>query len=372
MNKVSIIFAVISLIIVFFILGQVFPEKIGQYFKLPSFDFNKNEVISSPEIGTNTPSPSATPYTGVRPDTIIISGPVNGEFVKDSAVAIFHYVAIWGGDMNGMTFETKLSGVDDDWQATNMNARSIILPAGDKNYTFQVRAKTKDGIVDLTAAERNFRAVVSEHIGKVKIISATPGRYPNQFMKITLRNDGVPIDTTRWTLTAGAGKFVIPQGKEVYNSSSVDQPRNIVLGSGDYLFVFGQNSPMDMNFRINKCFGYLNSVYKFNPVLSNYCPRPEKSEMTDVSIACQNYLVGLSTCEVPNPDDLNKYAEDTACRTFATSRLNYTGCFNRYRYDSDFLGREWYTYGGVNIMKEKDDVLVLRDAEGLYIDEYTY
>ncbi len=372
MSKVPVVFFILSVIIVFFVLAQIFPEKLGQYFKLPSFDFSKNEVISSPEIGTNTPSPSATPYTGIRPDTAVVSGPANDEFVKDSAVVIFHYVAIWNGDMNGMTFETKLSGVDSDWQTTSMNARSIILPAGDRNYTFQVRAKTKDGIIDLTAAERTFRAVVSENMGKVKIISATPGRYPNQAMKITLRNDGPAINITGWTLTAGSGKFVVPTGKEVYNSTSNDEARNIVLNSGDYLFVYGQNSPMDMNFKINKCFGYLNTTYNFEPDLPNSCPRPEKSEMTGVSIACQNYLLGLSTCQIPNSNELNKYVEDSACRTFATSQLNYTGCFNRYRYDIDFLGREWYTYSGVNIMKEKDDALTLRDAGGLYIDEYTY
>ena len=127
-----------------------------------------------------------------------------------------------------------------------------------------------------------------------------------------------------------------------------------------------------INFKINKCFGYLNTIYNFEPDLPNLCPRPEKSEITSASIACQNYLLGLSTCQIPNPDELNKYAEDTACKNFANSRLNYTGCFNRYRYDTDFLGREWYTYSGVNIMKEKDDALTLRDAQGLYIDEYTY
>ncbi len=372
MSKVPIVFFIVSIVIVFVVLINIFPEKIGKFFNLPDFNFNKQEIISSPPLDTNTPTPSATPYTGARPDTAIVSGPAEGEFVKDSAVVIFHYVAIWGGEMNGMTFETKLSGVDNDWQATSMNARSIILPAGDRNYTFQVRAKTKDGILDATPVERNFRAIVSENIGKVKIISATPGRYPNQAMKITLRNDGPAINISGWTLTAGAGKFVVPTGKEVYNPTSNDEARNIVLNSGDYLFVYGQNSPMDMNFKINKCFGYLNTIYNFEPDLYNNCPRPEKSEMTGVSIACQNYLIGLSACQIPNSDELNKYAEDSACRSFATSRLNYTGCFNRYRYDTDFLGREWYTYSGVNIMKEKDDVLTLRDASGLYIDEYTY
>lgn len=372
MSKVPIVFFIISIIIVFFILVQVFPGKIGQYFKLPSFDSNKNEVIASPEIGTNTPSPSATPYIGLRPDSAIISGPANGEFAKDSDVAIFHYVAIWNGDMSGMAFETKLSGVDGDWQATTMNTRSIILPAGDKNYTFQVRAKTKDGIVDLTPAEISFKAVVSEYVGKVKIISAIPWQYSNQITKITLRNDGIPINMTGWTLEAGNGKFVVPQGKEVYNSSNVDQMRNIVLGSGDYLFVFGQISPVDVNFRINKCFGYLNTTYRFTPSLSNSCPSLERSEMIGISVACQNYLLGLSSCEVPNLDELNKYAEDSACRIFAISRLNYTGCLNRYRYDTDFLGREWYVYSSINIMKAKDDVLILRDAGGLYIDEYMY
>lgn len=372
MNKVPIVFFIISLLVVLFVVGQVFPEKIGQYFKLPNFDFTNNKIISSPDISTNTPTPSATSYAGPRPDTNIISGPTEGEFIKDSAVIAFHFISIWSGDMTGMTFETKLSGVDKDWQVSTTNARSIVLPAGDTTYTFQVRAKTKDGVVDLTPATRSFRAVVSEYINKVKIVSATPGQYPNQIMKITLRNDGLATNITGWTLTAGSGKFVVPQGKEVYNSASAEEARNIVLKSGEYLFVFGESSPMDMNFKINKCFGYLNSTYKFNPTLSNSCPRPEKTEMAGISIPCQNYLLGLSSCVIPNANELNKFTDDSACRTFATSRLNYAGCFNRYRYDTDFLGKEWYTYSGTNIMKSKDDVLILRDANGLYIDEYNY
>src|SRR5574343_382611 len=99
MSTVPFVFFIISIIIVLFVLGQVFPEKIGQFFKLPGFNFSKNEIISSPNINTNTPTPTATPYSGVRPDTVIVSGPAEGEFVKDSAVVIFHYVAIWNGDM---------------------------------------------------------------------------------------------------------------------------------------------------------------------------------------------------------------------------------------------------------------------------------
>ena len=349
---------------------------VGQ--KMPSkfFAGNKGEELAAGNTSTpvSSPSltPSPTPYSGSRPETVILSGPEEGEFVKDEATVVFHFAAIWPGDMKDISFETKVSGIDNDWQGTSVTSRSFILLAGDHTYKFQVRAKTKDGIYDLTPAERNFRSRVSEYIGKVKIISAYPGRFPNQIMKITIRNDAGSLKITNWTIESTKGKFNIPAGIGLYDPSIINQTSDIVLNSGDYLFIFGQTSPMDMNFRLNRCFGYLNNLYNFEPDLPRNCPYPERSELNNLSLSCQNYILNLSACEIPKSEDLNNLVGEADCRSFAESRFNYSGCLKRYRYSTDFFEREWYTYSTTDFLSLDHDNLILRDKEGLFVDSYNY
>lgn len=366
-KSVPIFFLIVCVIVLIFV-GQ---KMISKQFVLNGLN---NDIPIVSDSFSPTPTPTPTPYTGSRPETSIISGPAEGEVIKDEAVAVFHFIGTWDGDQSNISFETKISEIDSDWQSTSVSSRSIELLSGDHTYTFQVRAKTSDGIYDLTPAQRTFRAVISSAMGKVKIISVSPGKYPNQIMKITIRNDAdASVDVTGWTIESTSGKISIPQATELYDPTilATANSADITLKKSDYLYVFGESSPMDLNFKLNKCFGYLNSTYNFNPDLPNQCPTPDRSEMTGTSLACQNYILRLSSCEIPNAQELNDL-NDSTCSSFANSRLTYNGCISRYRYDADFYKNEWYIYVGTNFVKEKEESVILRDGNGLLVDSMIY
>lgn len=361
-KSVPVFFLIITVVILIFVGQKLIPSK---FFNTPSSTLTPTPYSSG--YATVTP----TPYSGPRPDTIITSGPASGEVISGEAVAVFHYIAVWSGDMKDISFETKVGGIDNDWQGSSNTYRVFNLLSGDHAYTFQVRAKTNSGIYDLTPAERTFRAVVSTSMGKVKITSVSPGYFPSQIMEITLRNDGDPIKISGWSLNSTTNKFVIPKGVGFYDSSVLVQPSDIILKTGDYLHVFGATSPMDMNFRLNKCFGYLNALYNFVPSLSNQCPYPDRTDLLNTSLACQNYILGLSSCQIPDAGQLNNIG-DSACRSFSDGNLNYSGCFRGYHFDPDFLKNEWYVYSGSNFVKDKDESVELKDADGLLVDHYEY
>jgi hypothetical protein len=95
-------------------------------------------------------------------DTIIISGPKNNENITDTNQVTFKFRArIYSGvSDNKILFETKISGIDSDWQATASNSRTIRLKPGINKYTFSVRAKSGE-FIDNTPATRTFTANVS-------------------------------------------------------------------------------------------------------------------------------------------------------------------------------------------------------------------
>lgn len=317
---------------------------------------------------------TGTPYSGVRPETVVLSGPQNGSVIDDNIEATFYFAAIWSGDLNNISFETKVSGVDTDWQITYGNSRTIRLLSGDKNYLFQVRAKTSDGIYDLTPAQRSFQAKISSYLDKVQIVSAAPGQYPYSIMRIGLSNSGSAVDLSGWTLQSYTVKYSIPTGANLYDPASSGASADIVFKSGDYLTIIGQLGPINNNYRLNKCFGYLN--YSPSPTPSpnfdNNCPTPNSSEISNLSISCQNYIRGLWQCEIPATSDFTDYNLDSQCQNFIINRLNYFGCVSYYRYDSDFSSRNWYVYSGNNFLLPDHDKLILRDSQGFLVDVYSY
>lgn len=333
----------------------------------------------SNQYPTNQVTPALTvsgtpnPYVGIRPETVIVSGPQSGAVIDNDRTVTFYYAAIWPGDLTNISFETKISGIDSDWQSSYANSRTISLVSGDKNYVFQVRTKTSDGVYDLTPAERSFQAKISPYLDKVKIGSASPGQYPYSIMKITVANYVTPINLTGWTLTSNTVKYSIPTGANLYNPSSY-QADNITLKNGDYLMVLGQPSPINANYHLNKCFGYLNSSPSPTPSPNFYnnCPQPDQSEIANLNISCQGFISRLVSCQIPKTSDYEDYNIDSACLDFINSRLNYNGCAQRYRYDSDFFSREWYVYSGNNFLLADHDKLIFRDSAGLLVDVYSY
>lgn len=388
MDKTIIFFAVVGILIVFFLWQWLFPGLYKKVFPNFNITFGPIDLVgNSKNDGKNSDSPeensgsSATTttneqpnYSGPRPDTIITFGPAEGAKITKETEVTFRFAYTWSGDSDGTVFETKMSGVDNDWVANDSGERKISLLPGNQSYSFQVRAKTKDGIVDLSPATRNFIGLLSKYLGQVEITSASSGTFGGSVMTVSLRNNGNDsINMTGWKINGSYGASAIGQAVAVYTQSGgASQNRDLILEKNGSITIFGDSSPLGVNFRINKCMGYLTGIYNFYYGFSTDCPRPENSELRGFTPACYDYLSSLGSCEVPNPDKLNSFAGDSACRYFADSRLNYNGCFSAYRQTADFFSNEWHVFSGRNFVGDRYDTLDLFDSVGLFVGRYSY
>ncbi len=100
------------------------------------------------------------------------------------------------------------------------------------------------------------------------------------------------------------------------------------------------------------------------------CPSVSRSEISSFTGLCQDYILSLGSCRLPSPNVLLPYF-DEACKTFLNN-LNYSGCFQKYRSDKDFLGREWRVWSGTKFLDDRHDQLLLFDNKGLLVDDYSY
>ena len=192
-------------------------------------------------------------------------------------------------------------------------------------------------------------------------------------------NANVPVDLTGWTLMSEAtgNASVIPKGTETPTSGVVNQAQDIVLTPGERATVISGRSPIGASFRENKCIGYFSQFQTFTPSLPQNCPSP-KDELSSLygtgyirDAACIDYVASLSRCQValtPPP------TVSSACQSFLIKYLNYNGCVDAHKNDSDFLGNAWRIYlGRTNSMwRARHEVVKLLDADGKTVDAFTY
>ncbi|MGC9610792.1 MAG: hypothetical protein ABSE68_01025 [Minisyncoccia bacterium] len=219
---------------------------------------------------------------------------------------------------------------------------------------------------------------LSPYYGQIKISSVSRGGFGsyNYFILSISYSLSKPINITGWHLESNTGYVLIPTAVPDYSPGGVAPSADIILGKSQKVTFYSNASPLVTNLRINKCLGYLNNTYKFNPALPNNCPqmysRPEISSFTG---ACQSLIISLSNCSSPKPDDLNKlsYYTDIACKEFINSRFNYNGCYNNHRSDADFFKDEWIVWlGGLLNFDPIHDKLNLFDSRGLLVDQNIY
>jgi hypothetical protein len=219
---------------------------------------------------------------------------------------------------------------------------------------------------------------LSQYYGQVKISSVSrggSGSY-NYFILSTSYSLSKPIDITGWHLKSNTGYVLIPTAVPDYSPGGVALSADIILNKSQKVTFYSNGSPLVTNLRVNKCLGYLNNTYKFNPILQNNCPqmysRPEISSFTG---ACQNLIISLQNCSSPKPDDLNKLSAyaDIACKDFINKRFNYNGCYYSHHGDADFFKDEWIVWlGGLLNFDPSHDQLNLFDSKGLLVDQNTY
>ncbi len=386
MKRIAIVFLIVSIVIAVFVFQQLFSKKFAFFSIFEGVRFgpfsqridkdenNNNDLPNGSDISNNGNSgieDNEVDY--LYPKTFITSGPADGEFVKDEAVVVFKFITEWQGDLEDISFEVRVIGIDDNWRSVYSNSYTFNVLAGDNEYTFQVRAKTREGIYDPSPAERKFRAILSPYMSQVKFITARSGYFPNRIMEVILRNDGDDVNISGWKISGTKGVFGIPKAIRVLNPDfPLNIPEDLILKNRESVKILGQISPISANFLLNKCSGYLNNVYNFNPELPNNCFRIEDSELSNFTYNCREYISRLSRCQSPDPNILNKFTGDSACREFAYQRLNYRGCFYHYYQTNDFFDNQWYIYSTTDFLNKDHDDLELRDKEGLLVDRYNF
>ncbi|MBI4991788.1 MAG: hypothetical protein HZB99_01050 [Candidatus Harrisonbacteria bacterium] len=182
-------------------------------------------------------------------------------------------------------------------------------------------------------------------------------------------NNGEIIDITGWTIKSNYGSFTIPRAQERYSFGGQENGINFRFGDRVYLYSgFGPKG----SFRLNKCMGYIEDRAPFTPPVPRNCPYISRSEINNLSGLCQDYILSLKSCENPSSNPPIKI-DDIACHNFL-SKLNYTGCVEKYGQEQDFLSSEWRLWIGeqMNIFDPRHDRVQLLDIKGQVVDEYSY
>ncbi len=224
------------------------------------------------------------------------------------------------------------------------------------------------------------RNQLSSYFGKINIFASYAYGYinPSEIKISSNLSNNEKVNISGWRIKSNNGEIVIPQAVNVYNPSGFSPQEDIVLSTNNYVNIYLSVNPVNKNFRLNKCVGYLQNTYVFNPPLPQNCPSPSRSEISYLSGQCQSYILSLWGCMVPDKDSESFYTsiggsskEEVDCRAFLDT-INQNGCFQKYRWDNDFLSNEWRVWVRQHILDSQHDRVLLFDKQGLLVDEYTY
>ena len=311
------------------------------------------------------------------PETIILKGPQQGETLEEAEITIKYSGKNPLGRAKDLRFETFLEGYDKRWRSQySGDSRTYKLPKESGIYTVYVRAKNKQGYVDPTPASRSFQVGVSPYYRKVEIkkVRAKMDDFEKDYL--VLRNkDKETIRMSNWTIEMRGTTINIPQAiKNLRYPFSSDNNSDIELAYRNEVIISAGFSPSGINFQLNKCTGYLDQMSQFYPSLDKDCPYLEESEYRHLKKACRDFIDDLRRCQLPDYSDNFVVQSDSQCTSFLNDRFNYKRCYEDYYQEIDFCQDEWRVFlnKSIDIFDNDGDRLILRDGQGLVVDEYEY
>lgn len=215
---------------------------------------------------------------------------------------------------------------------------------------------------------------ISPYFGKVRISGIrNKSSYSPSLVTLSYSlNQNEKINITNWRIRGRPREIIIPKAIKKYQSSI--EPDDIIIDSYGTIYLISDSNPLGMNknFQLNKCLGYLASYYSFYPSFYTWCPRPSLEEISHLNPDCQEFILHLSGCEIPNYSSNFKVVTDSECVSYLNAHFNYAGCFRKYNKDEDFLKNIWYLYISSDIAHPLHDTIYLSDQNGLLVDKYIY
>lgn len=220
------------------------------------------------------------------------------------------------------------------------------------------------------------REQLSPYFKKVKISSAYVSSWSTTPAQISLSSalKEEAVNITGWRLKSNKKEMTVPQAVNVYDPFGFWPQEDIIIFENSFINIYSNKSPLNKNLRLNKCTGYLENIYDFDPALPQNCPSVSRSEIVHLSGECQSYILSLWGCKLPETSFYNTLLgsdSGNACRAFLNT-ISHGSCFQKHRYDSDFLSNEWRIWMNWNILDPQHDRLWLLDKNGLLVDEYIY
>jgi hypothetical protein len=194
------------------------------------------------------------------------------------------------------------------------------------------------------------------------------------------RNNTAPISITNWRIGSviSGSSFKIDGGVQLPRSGIVSSEGPILLNPGDKAYIATGRSPIGVSFRTNVCTGYFEQFQDFSPSLKKECPYPEDElEVTTEVIRtfgnqCLDFIDRMPRC-IMQVGTL-PYGSSSECTEFINTEINYTGCIENHRDDTNFYKNEWRVFLGRDreIWREKRETIILLDSDGKTVDTYTY
>ncbi|MEK7657959.1 MAG: hypothetical protein AAB366_02070 [Patescibacteria group bacterium] len=224
------------------------------------------------------------------------------------------------------------------------------------------------------------REELSSYFQKIRISSVSPSSwssYPASLRLYSYIQKGESINITGWKIKSNQRSFEIFKSIDIYRLEGPFDETDIILPQNGSLTIYGAKNPFNKNLRLNKCSGYLNNLYDFNPDLPRNCPLISRESYKNLSGECQSYIMSLGSCEIPSADNYNSFPgtdQGNTCRAYLNT-ISYGNCFNKYRNDGDFLLNEWWLWIDKNtfdIFDLRHDAVRLFDKEGKLVDQYVY
>lgn len=299
-----------------------------------------------------------------------------GKIIEESS-AKFNFTGVAGrSDQRTLSFETFLEGVDSGWITTSAQERTVTLPKGSGHYTFFVRAKDVDGYSDRLPKSYSFDVKLSPYFEQVMIAgTGLNSKVPGAERLMLTGKSADPIDLNGWTVGSEKYRtsFTIPADVyEIPDQPYYEYKSSLKMYAKGKITIYSGASPLGVNFRLNKCIGYLNNYHKFDPVLPNSCPKPDPKETQNLTAYCNKIITSsIASCKEPN---LNDVLIDAECRDYMKERFSYAKCVENNNSFYDFLTDEWRVYLNrpADIWANEKDVILLRDKDGLLVNRLKY
>lgn len=182
------------------------------------------------------------------------------------------------------------------------------------------------------------------------------------------------IDVTGWEIKTNRGGEFVPGAENLYYPVGVNPPTDIILtlapNPTQYVNMYSNTAPV--NLRVNECLGYLNATRQFNPGFAYDCPVPDRSQLSQFTGACQNYVASLYNCQSPDFSSSYFPRNDYQCEDYLAGKYNYNWCVSTYASSPNFFSNEWRVWMGATPLDPYHDIVELLDRNGLLVDYYSY